>query len=367
MKTTWSWLPVVTAVSCIILVTAGPAGTAGAAAGAGSGTSGVVLRAALQTVTDHSVSGNETAVSCLTASLCVAVGSQVGPPKSSHGTVVAVTNGRQSHAAVLRRSSVIYSVSCRKSGCWAIGKLNHGAGRYLVKISTAGRPVAERTITPPAGTTLGPIACSSMTLCEIVGGDNRTRPAAIEIGDWSGRKLSLHRVAVKGSKQVSMNAVSCWHGDCEAVGTATVGPSSSAHGLILTTVSGKRVRLHTDSGYSIGSVSCISATTCYGTSGGGVVTITRGVVTRSQGGAGGGVSAIECTAAGCEVAGGVNLPQYSTSDGFLQSLSDGTWGPPMLDGASYGFSDIAVRGGSSSFMAVGSGATAAGGTDVAVG
>ena len=79
-------------------------------------------------------------MSCLTASLCVAVGS-----RRYHGVVVTLANGAQSHAAVLRGSSVIDSVSCRKSGCWAIGHPDRGAGAYLVKISSAGRPAAERT------------------------------------------------------------------------------------------------------------------------------------------------------------------------------------------------------------------------------
>jgi hypothetical protein len=285
--------------------------------------------------------------------------------------VVTLTNGAQSHAVVLRRSSVIYAVSCRKSGCWATGRPVHGTGAYLVKISSAGRPVAERTVRLPARTTLGPIWCASMSSCEIAGADNRISPAAIVIGDWSGKKLHLHRVTVKGSKRMSMTAISCWRADCEAVGGAMVGPGfspSNRKGLILTTAGGKPARLNADSGYPyLPGVSCVSATTCYGAYGGSVVTVTRGVVTHSLGGAGGGVSAIECTTSGCEVAGTVLLPQYSTSDGLLQSLSDGRWGTPIDDGASYAFSGIAARGGKGGFMAVGTGATASGGSDVAVG
>jgi hypothetical protein len=368
VKTVWSWMPVLAAATGVILVTSGAPGTAWSAARTASGNGArVITQDPQQTVTDHSVSGYETSVSCLTASLCVAVGSQLPLPARSHGIVVTLTNGAQSHADVLRRSSLIDSVSCRNSGCWAVGSPVHGTGAYLVKISSAGRPVAERTVKLPAGTTLGPISCAGMRSCEIAGADNRIRPAAIEIGHWTGKKLHLLRITVKGSKRMSMPGISCWHSDCEAVGSALVGSARS--GLVLTTARGKPARLNADSGYPyLESVSCISARTCYAVGGSGSAeTVTRGVVTHSQGGAGGVLSAIECTASDCEAAGTILLPQYSTQDGLLQSLSDGTWGAPIDDGASYVFIGIAVRGGRGGFIAIGTGATAAGGSDVAVG
>lgn len=223
VKTIWIWLPVLAAVTGVVLVISGPAGGAWAAARPASGSGArVITRAAQRTVTDRNLSGDETSVSCLTASLCVAVGSQIPLPAHSHGTVVTLANGSQSHAVVLRHSSVIDSVSCLKPGCWAKGRPVHGTGVYLVKISSAGRPVAERTVAV-RGTNLGPISCTSMTSCVITGADNRIRPAAIEIGDWNGKKLHLHRVTVKGSKRMTMPGISCWHSECEAVGSALVG------------------------------------------------------------------------------------------------------------------------------------------------
>jgi hypothetical protein len=367
MRRIWSWGPVVAAVAGVILVTSGTAGTAWAGARPVSGNGAVAIASdARQTVTDHNLSGDETAVSCLTALLCVAVGSQIPLPARSHGNVVTLTKGAQSHAAVLRRSSVIDSVSCRKSGCWAAGRPVHGTGVYLVKISAAGRPVAERLV-PVRGTNLGPISCASMTSCVITGADNRIRPAAIEIGDWNGRALHLRRVAVKDSKRLTMPGISCWHSDCEAVGSALMG--SGRTGLILTIAGGKPARLNADSGYPyLDSISCISARTCLAAGGSGSVeTVARGVVTHSQGGAGGVVSAVECTASECEAAGTILLPQFSTQDGLLQSLSDGTWGALIDDGASYIFNGIAARGSTGGFIAVGTGATASAGTDVAVG
>jgi hypothetical protein len=369
MRTIWSWVPVLAAVTGVVLVTSGPAGSARAAGRHASGHgAAVITRTAQPTVTDHTISGDETSVSCLTASRCVAVGSQTPPPPRSHGLVVTLTNGQQNRAVVLRRSSVIDSVSCRKSGCWAIGDPVHGTGAYLVKISSAGRPAAERTVPLPARTTLDAIWCASMRSCEIAGADNRTRPSAIEIGTWNGKKLRLHQVRVKGSKRMSMKAISCWHSDCEAVGVDTAGPGfNDYHGLILTTAGGKPARLNADSGYpGLDSVSCISAKTCYATASGPALTVRRGVVTHGQG-SGGSFYAIECTGSECEAAGELPKPQYSTSDGWLQSLSDGTLGASIDDGATYGFTGIAARGGGGGFIAVGPGATAQAGTDVAIG
>jgi hypothetical protein len=309
-----------------------------------------------EVLTSHSLSGHETAVSCLTASRCVAVGSRRG-----HGVVVTLRNGAQTHAAVLRGSSVIDSESCRTSGCWAIGHPVRGARAYLVKISSAGRPVAEQTLALPAGTALGSISCSSMTSCEIAGTDNRARPAAIEIGTWNGSRLHLYRRGVPGGTQVSMTAISCWHGDCEAVGSAHVG--SSGRGLILTIAHGKPRTLNANSGYGLGSISCISAATCY--AGGDVlVTVTRGVASNPQSVPGlsnfSGWAGIECHDGNCEAAG--EYAPGSAAEGVLVSLTDGTAGSPV-HGDGSGYYGIAVRG-SSGFIAIGLGNDCTSGTCV---
>jgi hypothetical protein len=357
MKTIWSPVPVLAAVAAVVLITSGSAGTASAGVGtAGGSRARVIAQTAQPTVTNHNLSSLETSVSCLTASLCVAVGAQDPGPAGTRSEVVTLTNGAQSHAVVLRRSKVIDSVSCpSKSGCWAVGNLIHGTGAYLVKIGSAGRPVAEKTVPLPAGTALGPISCTSMESCKIAGGIH-LRPAAIEIGDWNGKKLHLHRVFVKGSKRVSMTAISCWDTECEAIGTAAV-PPRTTDGLILTIASGKPARLNADSGDpALSSVSCTSVTTCYAVDGSSsVVTITRGRITNRLGGAGAGLGAIECTVSACEGAGTVLKPQYSTQDGWLQSLSDGTWGAGIDDGNTCWFTDVAPRGRSGGFIAIGPG------------
>ena len=310
------------------------------------------------TVINHSLPGHETSVSCLTASRCVAAGS-----RGSRGVVVTLTNGAQSHAAVLAASSVIYSVSCpSKSGCWAIGRPGRGAGAYLVKISSAGRPAASRRVPVPAGTTLGLISCASMTSCQVAGTDNRLRPAVVETGTWNGTRLHLYRVPVTGSTQVSISGISCWRTDCEAVGTALAGAAGAD--LIITTHGGKPGTLNIDSAYALSAISCVSATTCYAAGAAVLVTVTSGVPADPQAvGGGWNGNAIECTGGHCEAAGGqVFGPAYAD---VLVSLSDGTAGSPAIVQVGQGFSAIAARG-SSGFIAIGGGPYGIG-TNVTVG
>ncbi len=324
-----------------------------------AGGQGEVIITYPEVVTSHQLSGTERAVSCLTASRCVAVGS-----RHYHGVVVTLVNGAQSHATVLRGSSVIDSVSCRKSGCWAIGHPDSGAGAaYVVKISSAGRTAGERKLALPAGTTLGAISCASPTSCEIDGADNRIRPAAIEIGSWNGSRLHLYRVGVKGSTQVSVGGISCWRSECEAVGSAQV--RSAGRDLILTISHGKPGILHTG-GDGISAISCASAAACYATSGGNVLyTVANGVASNPQNvtGSVGGLVAIECIGNECDAAGWGNC--CSGEQGVLVSMSDGTAGMLTRLGDSTGFTDIAARGGSG-FIAIGAGPQGTG-TDVTIG
>ena len=294
-------------------------------------------------VTNHSLSGHETAVSCLTASRCVAAGS-----RGSHGVVVTLASGAQRHATVLHGSSVIYSVSCpSRSGCWAIGRSYRAGRAYLVKISSAGRPAAARKVALPAGTTLGLISCVSMTSCEVAG--NRTRPALLEIGSWNGTKLHLYQINVPGTQE-SIGAISCWHsGDCEAVGSARHAKAYSD--LILTVQGGKPGTLNTNSGYALSAISCISATTCYAAGAAVLVTVTDGVVADPQAVPGGwNGNAIECTGGNCEAAGG---EVFGTGHaGVLVSLSDGAAGSPVIVRVGRAYTGIAARG-SRGFIAIG--------------
>jgi len=301
-------------------------------------------------VTNHSLSGHDTSVSCLTVSRCVAVGS-----RGYRGAVVTLIGGVQKYAAVLHGSAVIYSVSCPSaSGCWAIARPDRGAGAYLVKISSAGRPAAEQTRPVPAGTTLAEISCTAMTSCEVAGTDNRARPAAIEIGTWNGTSLHLYRRGVTSSTTVSVASISCWHSDCAAVGSAAAGPTTTD--LIVTTSGGRPDAVNVASGYALSAIACVSATTCYAAGAAVLVTVTDGSPADPQAVPGGwNGAAIECTGSHCEAAGGeVFGAAYAD---VLVSLSDGTAGTPVIVQAGQGYSGIAARG--SSFIAIAAGSNSA--------
>jgi hypothetical protein len=224
-----------------------------------------------------------------------------------------------------------------------------------VKISSAGRPSAERRVAVPAGASLGPISCSSMTWCEVAGNDNHLRPPAIEIGTWTGARLRLYRVTVTGASLVSIGGISCWREDCEAVGYARVG-TWTKNNLILSIPDGRPgTLLDADNGYYITHVSCISATTCYASGGAKLYTVTNGVPANPQNIPDGGQDSltwtgIECTGTVCEAA-GLEFPS-SAWVGVLVTLSDGTVGTPTFVTDSGGFSGIAGRA-SSGFIAVG--------------
>jgi hypothetical protein len=273
----------------------------------------------------------------------VAVGS-----RGSHGVVVTLANGAQRHATVLPGSSVIYSVSCpSRSGCWAIGRSYRAGRAYLVKISSAGRPAAERTVALPAGTTLGLISCTGMTSCEVAG--NRINPALLEIGSWNGTRLDLYQVNVPGTQE-SIAGISCWHsGDCEAVGSAR--HAKAYIDFTLATQGGEPGTLNTNSGYALSAISCISATTCYAAGAAVLVTVTDGVPANPQAVPGGwNGNAIECTGGHCEAAGGEVLGAVHAA--VLVSLSDGTAGSPVIVRTGRGYSGIAARG-SNGFIAIG--------------
>ena len=87
-----------------------------------------------------------------------------------------LTKGAQSRAVVLlRSSSVTDSVSCQKSGCWAVGRPVHGTGAYLVKISSAGRLVAAEC--EAAGTVPLPQYASRTDCCKVCQTGHGARPS----------------------------------------------------------------------------------------------------------------------------------------------------------------------------------------------
>ena len=177
------------------------------------------------TPVSHHLSTTEDDISCLKASLCVAVG-ESSSKGTGRGNVVTLSNGAQSGRQAIENSAEqLYSVSCPSSaGCWAVGPQTSGANLVFVKISSGGRAVKAVRVKEPAGDQLGRISCVSMTSCQLAGLSFFSSPTAIEMAVWNGKKLtSLHKVSTpRKSSDTSIQRISCWHSDCAAVGYTEV-------------------------------------------------------------------------------------------------------------------------------------------------
>jgi hypothetical protein len=107
-------------------------------------------------VKNEPVAGVQTAVSCLSASLCVLVGYN----ERSVGDVVAVRAGVPGHVSTVAQLSGIFSVSCpAKSGCVALGD-QAGVGARFVDVNSTGVVSSTKLVAVPAGVTLTRIACT---------------------------------------------------------------------------------------------------------------------------------------------------------------------------------------------------------------
>ena len=136
-------------------------------------------------------------------------------------------------------------------------------------------------------------------------------------------------------------------------------------GLILTIARGKPGTLHT-SDYRLGSISCVSATTCYAAGDITLETVTGGVASDPQpfpGPYGLGWTGIECHGGNCEARVARTSARVRS---VLVSLTDGTAGSPVNRVpalATYGHRHARRQG----FIAIGGPATAEPGTVVIVG
>jgi len=323
-------------------------------------------QAAATSVSNHKISGNDSAISCMTASRCVAVGYGA----TSHGQVVVVTNGKQTHVTTVPSTKTLYSVSCPSSaGCWAIGPQNGGANLVLVRIGPAGKVTKALKVAEPFAS-IGSISCVSMKYCGVLGDNIFVSPAAIEIGTWSGTKLTLHSVAgVKGSTDTVGDGISCWKATCLAVGYYYLKAPNSA-GFLLTMNNGKPGKQHTISNDFFYGVSCVSSSRCYADgfsalAAGLVVSVKNGVATHTQMESVD-VTGIECVGSTCRASG--EKLGGSSYYGVIRTLFNGTnKGTPVVDKAVDGFDGpgtIAARG--AGFAAIGP-VQKGSGSEVAVG
>jgi hypothetical protein len=325
-------------------------------------------QAAPAALTNHPISGIEGAISCMSASRCVAVGFGA---RGAHADVVALVNGKQGHVSVVAASPDLYSVSCPSSaGCWALGPQNSGANLVFVQIGPSGKVTRTMAVSDPFGASIARISCVSMKSCAVLTNNIFVTPAAIEIGTWTGTQLTLRKVAGKqGSTATIGEGISCWKTSCLAVGYYELGDGNST-GFLLTMNRGKPGKQHFASGDFFFGVSCVSSAKCYvagffGPAAGIVVTVTNGVAGHTQHETADPFG-IECVGRTCrssgEELGGL------TFHGVITTLFNGAnKGRPVVDKAIGGFDGpdtIAMRG--NGFAAVGP-AAKGGGSVVATG
>jgi hypothetical protein len=302
-------------------------------------------------VKNEPVAGVQTAVSCLSASLCVLVGYN----ERSVGDVVAVRAGVPGHVSTVAQLSGIFSVSCpAKSGCVALGD-QAGVGARFVDVNSTGVVSSTKLVAVPAGVTLTRIACTKLTACEVTGTDIFVTPEAIELGSWNGSSLKLHRVSSpKGISDAAVEGISCFGGGCDAVGYFDKG--ATVTGFVLTTTDGKPGRLQSVPGDSLYGVSCVSATRCYSAG----YTETGGLVLTLNGGKASApqhvkpdLMSIGCSGTSCTAA-GEQLPPPSSPNAFWGALVDVSAGKVTSTQSvapSGGFSGVARSG--AFFAAVG--------------
>jgi hypothetical protein len=361
-------IPILAAVAGVMLATCAAAGSAGAAS-AGPAQRNTASGAAAVAVSNHQISGNEAAISCLRPSRCVAVGYG-----RHHGQVVVLINGKQVRLSYVAAGK-LFAVSCpSREGCWAIGAGKGGAN--LVQLGSTGRVwlgsigkvIRQVAVKLPAGVTLSQISCVSMTSCEMAGQNNSTPTGAIDVASWNGRKLHLTGFAPFGS-YTSMGGISCWQTTCVAVGNVGEGSALST-GVTVTVKRGRPgpLQMTNMNNDLFAAVSCVSSSTCYaaGSNGDGiVVTLTNGIPVHKQdfpwfmfG--------IECAGATCRAAG--DDFAHPLNNGVIVTLTNGVaTGSPVVDHAVSGFlspGGMARRG--NGFAAIG-GARTVGSSVVATG
>lgn len=233
-------------------------------------------------VTSHHVNGVQSAVSCLTKSLCVVVGFHGSAAK---GDVVALHNGKPGKIANVKGGGQLYGVSCPShNGCVAIGSASSGVS--FVSIGKGGRPTKTSTPKTPAGVTLDHIACTTLHHCIVAGTDVFKNPSAIEIGTWNGHALTLHRThGVKSSgKSLAIQGVGCFDSHCLVVGGYTKNKKNDS--VIIAVHSGHPGALNSLDNETLTSVACTSASHCLaagygsGAQSGVIVTLSHVLVTK---------------------------------------------------------------------------------------
>jgi hypothetical protein len=315
------------------------------------------LSPASAATTNKEISGIETAVGCMSAKVCVAVGTD----GSSHGTVVIVKNGKPGSVKKVHGVNRISGISCPTSkGCVAVASNSKDTGSVVVLFNASGGVKTTKALKTPAGVDVGPISCSSLKSCEFGGTDIFN--TKFVVGSWNGKTTKVHEIASHGGSAPGIASISCSHGNCLAVGSMNHPVSTGVAILIKHGTPSKFFTIGFKNAQALTGVSCVSASTCYVVGdftdpAGYVATVRNGKVaahaTFDSAPAGIACSGNKCLVAGEQIsnttpvaAGGFN--------GDLVPVSSGTPGAVDEVTASGGYAGVALK--SSFFAATGAAA-----------
>ena len=211
-----------------------------------------------------------TGVSCVSASMCVAIGSG-----AQAGDEIAERWDGRSWVAMPRptTSATVGGVSCPDVRvCWAVGSGADGA-RELPRVwrwnGSRWRSVPAPAAIGPIGSGLDAIACTGPDACTAVGHYSRPgpgmvyrprNPTASLVERWTGRRWAAARVP--GSQAYSsLSSVSCPIATgCEAVGSSPEGPivaRATSGGWRGVRISGRAIQ-----NASLAGVSCVATSGC---------------------------------------------------------------------------------------------------------
>ena len=215
--------------AAIAVVTALGAGAAQASA-AGLGPAAATGPASEGAAAPVPIGPELSAVSCPKPAFCLAVGSATSPAVNLMVPAAGIWNGRNwrwtSQPPQLLLIGWFTAVSCLSaSHCIATGTGSHGVGftdawngRSWRLLPSAGRP--------PVGDASA-LSCVTTSYCLAVGGGGPARPIA---EFWNGTSWTrLHPVIPTGTTSITLDSVSCASiTDCMATGTVTAGSAATA-------------------------------------------------------------------------------------------------------------------------------------------
>jgi hypothetical protein len=174
--------------------------------------------------------GQMSAVSCVSPSTCIAVGSRLNPA-GTDVTLAEAWNG--SSWSVLKtpnpvgvRSSMLSGVACTSASfCIAVGSAFSSAGGEVpfAEVWDGRSWSVQQTPVPALGGFFTGVSCASATACVAVGGYFTARSQQPLAEVWNGTAWSIHNPAARPSTG-EFSAVSCLSaGACTAVGNQSSG------------------------------------------------------------------------------------------------------------------------------------------------